>query len=306
MTKTIECALGLSALLALVGCYNTNSIKNGGLVCGKDSSCPSGFGCVLDGPLGSAGHCWKNGIATDAGVSTPDTATPYGPFAFCSLNQPIPGSTCDPVCQSGCPSNRRCILNDLTNTTFICEDSELPAGTTFVPPLGACNSSNLGLCAPGSVCIGDDVCQNLCYKTCRADQDCGENSRCAANGITIGSNQTVPNLNFCSPPIETCDPTGTATCGVARANFNCFFLAGLAPVANSDATVCDCSTMHDKVIGQGCSLLPDDCRPGLVCVGTVGSSTCHRVCSLKGSGSACLAGGGCTPLYESQNYGYCR
>lgn len=310
MTKTIGCALGLSALLVLVSCYNTNSIKNGGLVCGKGASCPSGFACVNDSPTG---HCWKNGVVPDAGAGSPactvgSAPAPYGPFATCSANLQIPNSTCDPVCQDGCPCNHRCVLDDNTNTSFICEASAPPAGTAFVQPLGACNGPNVGLCAPGSVCISDDLCQNLCYKTCRTDQDCDGTSRCAATGIQTGTDptQTLANLNFCSPPVEACDPTGSATCGTGRANFNCVFLAGLTGTVDADSTVCDCSTFHDKVLGQLCSLLPDDCRPGLVCVGTAGSATCHRVCNLQGSGSACLAGGGCTQLYNSKSYGYCR
>jgi hypothetical protein len=306
MTKTIGCALGLLTVFALASCYNTNSIKNGGLVCGTGRSCPSGFACVNDGP---SGHCWKNGIVLDAGVTTACTVdvakTPYGPFATCSANVPIPSSTCDPVCQAGCPCNHRCVLDDATNTSFICESSAPAAGTAFVQPLGSCNSPNLDLCAPGSVCINDDLCQNLCYRTCRTDDDCGSGSSCGASGIQTGST-TLANLFFCSPPVEICDPTGIATCGTARANFNCVFLAGLTGIVNTDNTVCDCSTLHDKVLGQACSLLPDDCRPGLVCVGAAGSAICHRVCNLQGSGSACLAGGGCTPLYNSKSYGYCR
>jgi hypothetical protein len=69
MIRTIECALGLSALLVLAGCYNTNNLKNGGLVCGAGGTCPAGYLCRNDGPVGSAGHCFKNGILLDAGSS---------------------------------------------------------------------------------------------------------------------------------------------------------------------------------------------------------------------------------------------
>jgi len=320
MIKTLDCALGLSALLALAGCYNTNNVKNGGLVCGTGGTCPAGYLCKNDGPVGSAGHCWKNGIIPDAGVPSPspDTASPkadadpgqvctsasapFGPFATCSANQPIPNSTCDPICQGGCPCDHRCVLDEQTNTSFICEASAPAAGTTFVQPLGACNGTSTTLCAPGSVCINDDVCQNLCYKTCRTDQDCGSNSRCTASTIVDGTNQSVKNLFFCSPPIETCNPTGSAACAAARANFNCIFLAGLTGVTNTDSTVCDCSTMHYVAVGKGCSAVPDDCVPGAACV----NGTCRSLCSLKSSGSACPNGGGCSPLYGSQNYGYCR
>jgi hypothetical protein len=315
MTKTIECALGLSALLAVVGCYNANSIDNGGLLCGKDNSCPAGFACVT-------GHCWKNGVIVlaDAGGSAPDASSsktdtspvqgcavggapvPYGPFATCSPNQAIPNSTCDPVCQAGCPCKRRCVLDSTTNSSFVCEASEPPATTPLVQPLEACNGNNVGLCAPGSVCTDDGVCQFLCHKTCRTDLDCGSNSRCTASGIETGPNQTVANLFFCSPPIETCNPTGSATCGAARANFNCVFLAGLTGIAKTDSTVCDCSTLHNVAVGLACNQVPDNCQPGSACV----NGFCRSLCNQKTSGSACPSGGGCTPINGSATYGYCR
>jgi hypothetical protein len=317
MNRTIECALGLSALLALAGCYNTNNVKNGGLVCGDGDTCPAGYLCKKDGPVDSAGHCWKNGIILDAGVPSPDVfspkadadpglgcttaSPPYGPFATCSENQPIPNSTCDPICQGGCPCSHRCVLDDQTNTSFVCEASAPAAGTVFIQPLGACNGASTTLCAPGSVCIGDDRCQNLCYKTCRTDEDCAANSRCTASTIVDSSNQAVKNLFFCSPPAEACNPTGSANCASARANFNCVFLAGLTGVTNTDSTVCDCSTLHTEAIGKACSAVPDDCQPGAACV----NGTCHAVCSLKVTSSACPNGGGCSRLYGSQSYGYC-
>jgi hypothetical protein len=318
MTKSITRALGFFALLALAGCYNTSNIKNGGLVCGAAGTCPSGFECRSDGQVGLPGHCWKNGTPKDAGTTpSPDTAGPkadadpgavctsapapgLGPFTDCSANQPIPNSTCDPVCQYGCPCNHRCVLDEQTNTSFICEASAPPVNTTFVQPLGACNGLNTTLCAPGSVCINDSVCQNLCYKACRTDQDCGSKSRCT--GTIPIDNQTVENLYFCSPPIELCDPTGIAACGTARTNFKCVFLAGLTGVGNTDSTVCDCSSFHSVAVGQKCTASPDNCAPGSVCVNAI----CHTVCSLKVSGSACPNGVGCSAIYGSQNYGYCR
>jgi hypothetical protein len=133
--------------------------------------------------------------------------------------------------------------------------------------------------------------------------DCGSNSsRCTASTIVDASNLAVNNLFFCSPPIETCNPTGSAACGTARTNFNCVFLAGLTGVANTDSTVCDCSTLHYNTVGKACASVPDDCQPGSVCV----NGTCHTVCNLKGSGSPCVNGGGCNPIYNSLNYGYCR
>lgn len=327
MCKTLERVCELLALVVLLGCYNTNNVKNGGLTCGKDGACPEGFVCKgNDGQLAAAGSCWKNGTGPDVGGGTsPDAsdrradasgtgpradggsglactveAQPYGPFANCSVSLP-PNSTCDPVCQTGCPCNQRCIL-DPTFSFFLCEGSTVPAGTTFIQPLGACNGDNLGLCAPGAVCTSDPVCQNACYKTCRIDEDCGSNSRCTANTIYDNNQNPLENVLLCSPPGENCNPTGSATCSPSRANFNCVFLGGLIGDANESNTTCDCASSHTVDIGHPCTTAPDNCKPGLVCV----IDSCRTVCNLKGSGSSCTGGGGCTPIFGSQSYGYCR
>ena len=228
---------------------------------------------------------------------------PFGPFpaANCSPDQPIAGSTCDPVCQGNCPCDRRCVLNAATYASFQCEGSA-QAPSTFVPVQGTCTDTLAANCAPGSVCIADDVCPWLCFKTCRKDIDCPDKSRCSVLTLLDQASQPVPNVFLCTPPTESCNPLGTATCATARTNFNCVFLAGLTGVANTDATVCDCRTLHDKALGAACSTLPDDCQPGAVCVNGI----CRQICDRQASGSACPSGGGCTTVYGSTRYGTCR
>ncbi len=293
MTRTIGFAVGL--LLLFCGCFNTSGITNGGLVCNSGAvACPDGFVC-------NSGKCWKNGTGPDA-VCTPSTP-PYGPFATCSTSAPNL-TTCDPVCQSGCDCGKRCVFNLETGNSFTCETTAEPAGFAFVDPVGQCNSPNDNACAPGSVCIGDDVCGNLCYKTCRAAVDCASNSRCTRDLVldSDGVTPVVPNAYLCSPPIEVCNPTGSAACANPRAGFNCVFLAGLTGQQAVDTTTCDCATLHSVAIGEKCSTIPDDCRPGAACVNGV----CRRLCNLKATASPCpTANVVCTPIYGSTQYGYC-
>jgi hypothetical protein len=311
MTRTIGFAVGL--VLLFCGCYNTDGIKNGGLICNSGTvACPDGFVCKSD-------RCWKNGTgpAADAGGTNPDTAAPgsdaavvactlstppYGPFATCTSAPNL--TTCDPVCQSGCDCGKRCVFNLETGNSFTCETTSEPANFSFVDPVGQCNPPNNNACAPGSVCIGDDVCGNLCYKTCRAAADCGLNSRCTQDLVLDSDGQTpvVPNAYLCSPPIESCNPTGAAACANARANFNCVFIAGLTDVKIGDSTTCDCATLHSVAIGGKCSTTPDDCQPGAACV----NGACRRLCNLKATASPCPTGAGvCTAIYGSTQYGYC-
>jgi len=320
MIKTAVTTFGIFALLCLTGCYNTDKVKNGGLVCGANDACPDGFTCVKDSVDGTRGHCWRTGTGPDAGGGSQDTrpsgpdlaspaacttagaVAPFGPFATCSPNQPIAGSSCDPVCQSGCACDRRCVINTSTYGSFLCEGTaQIPS--SFVPTQGDCGGSRSASCAPGSVCISDDVCPWTCFKTCRNDIDCPSNSRCSVITMLDINSLPVRGVSLCTPPVEACNPTGGAACASPRANFNCVFLAGLTGVGNTDATVCDCRTLHDKRLGATCTPVPDDCEPGAVCV----DGTCREVCDRRASiGSACSSGGACSPIFGSLQYGYCR
>lgn len=320
MIKTVARILGTLALLGLGGCYNTLNVKNGGLVCGPNDQCPDGFTCVKDGPSGQPGHCWKEGTGPDASSGTADATAPkpdavnplactvanatppFGPFSTCSPQDRVIGnSTCDPVCQAGCPCDRRCVLDPDTYASFLCEDTA-QAPTSFIPVQGTCDSPNAASCVPGSVCIADDVCPWLCFKTCRKDVDCPKDSRCSVLTLVDKNNQALQDLNLCAPPIDNCNPTGSATCSAARAGFACFFLAGLTGVATTDATICDCQTTHDKSLGAECQTKPDDCQAGTVCV----DGTCRQICDRRSSAAACTSGGSCNPIYGSTVYGYCR
>jgi hypothetical protein len=305
MTKTIGTAVGFLASLSLAGCYNTLNVKNGGLACGTNDSCPDGFVCLKDS---QGGHCWKSGTGPDANslACTPANASPpFGPFATCSPNQPIGTSTCDPVCQAGCPCDRRCVLDVSTYASFLCE-ATAPSSSSFSPVQGPCNGTSTQDCSPGSVCIADDVCPWLCFKTCRKDLDCPSNSHCSVIVMLDKNSQAVPNVSLCTPPTEACSPVGSASCSTARTDFNCVFLAGLTGAVNTDSTVCDCKTLHDKKMGAACVTLPDDCQPGAVCVDLGGTLTCRQICDRKASVSACPSGSTCTAIYGSTQYGYCK
>ncbi len=308
MTKLVGFLLGAGAvaLAAIAGCYNTNNVKDGALVCGANDACPDGFHCVKDGALGSAGHCWRprsDSVITDAASGKTDTAglvcaAPFGPFPGCTATLPTTDSTCDPVCQSGCACDRRCVVDESTYGRFICETTQAPA--TFIPVQGDCSGTNYPRCSPGSVCMDDDVCASQCFRTCRQDGDCPTNSTCSVMTLRDVNRRAVPNVWLCTPPSETCNPTGTAACTNVRTGFACVFLAGMTNVT-TDATTCDCSTARTVVLGGKCNRQPDDCMPGNACVG----GTCRKVCDRQASGQACSSGG-CQPIYGSTRWGYCQ
>lgn len=282
MTRFAQLSVFLFPLVAVLGCYNTSSVENGGLACSTDNKCPEGFAC-------QSGRCWKGTGSGDPGTC----AAPLGPVAGCSTEVPL-DSACDPVCQSGCGC-RRCVLSS-DATAFVCETTAAPS--SFVSHMGTCRDPSV--CAPGSVCIADGVCPNLCYKTCRDHSDCPATSRCTKTGLTDAVGATlVEGVYFCSPPAESCSPVGSAACANPKTGFNCVFLAGLTGVGTAtDATVCDCATLHRAKVGEACVNSPDDCQPGAVCV----NGKCRTICSQSAS---CASGATCTPIYNSKQYGYC-
>jgi hypothetical protein len=307
----------LLGAVALAGCYNTNEVKNGGLVCGANDACPEGFRCLKDGASGASGHCVrKDGSRlSDGGADTsaPRTdanlplactapAAPFGPFAGCQVTRPNEASVCDPVCQAGCACDRRCVIDQTAYDKFLCEPAAASA-PGFVAAQGDCGGDRYTSCAPGSLCIADDLCPWQCFRTCREDADCPSNSACSLLSPLDRSGDPLPNVWLCTPPTETCNPTGTAPCASGRANFACVFLAGLTNVTNTDATVCDCTTLHTRKLGSACTRAqyPDECAPGLACV----DGYCRQVCDRQAPGQVC-ASGGCSAIYGSARWGYCR
>lgn len=292
MKTTSHLASVLFPVLLLAGCYSTSSVKNGGLQCSASATCPDGFSCL-------SGHCWRSGTGPSA------TCTgPLAPLAGCSTD-PDPSSaataTCDPVCQTGCDCTHRCVLAD-SASTFDCEAKTAP--TSFIEPNGDCSTNSNG-CAPGSVCLpGDATCPgSICYKTCRADQDCPKLTRCSQTAILNTNSDAIHGVQLCSPPVESCNPTGNAACATPKSGFACVFLAGLTGVGNTADTVCDCAGLHTQAVGIACEVNTalDDCAPGAVCVNGV----CRKVCTQSGGGSGCSNNTTCRPIYGSTKYGYC-
>jgi hypothetical protein len=290
----------------MAGCYNTKGIVSGGLVCGTNRSCPDGFYC--DTTIDLRGLCYKNGegpsSTTDPGSTGCSSGTlPYGPFSGCQTKTPA-NSTCDPVCQSGCPCNHRCITNAKASSYF-CETTV--QSETFAKHMDRCNLKNGNSnCTPGAICLEDSLCNNLCYRTCRQDADCPTSTRCTKAAIispeTTAGSTVTPVVNICSPLIETCNPIGnTPSCSGSRnAGITCVLLAKLTGTAGDNETVCDCKSTHDKPIGTTCSTEPDDCVPGAVCV----AGTCRQLCVL-GAGASCTNKQCVSPVYGSKRYGWC-
>jgi hypothetical protein len=277
MTKS---NLNLALLVATgltAGCFNTKNVQNGGLKCAPDGVCPDGFSCRSSDNL-----CYRNG--TDGGnACTPPADLP-------------PGNLCDPVCQSGCPSNQRCqqVLDPLGNYSFGCETP--PTGTpldVFKP----CDTGN-DLCKPGLLCVepplGSTGCVAQCYRYCRQDSDCPANTLCALSSV-IGGQQSMP---ICAPPAVACSPalqTAAPACSPSLTGSTCYVFSKELP----DETMCDCA--GTIAAGLACTDL-HSCVAGYECAG----GKCQKVCLLQTGVLACPVGQTCSSLNASTKYGTCQ
>ena len=313
----------LSALFLLMGCFNTKGIQSGGLICGDKGSCPDGFTC--DKSLDPQGRCYKSGEVQktsngDAGLGsdgagascqTPLSAQ-WGPFPGCTVKLPTATSSCDPVCQSGCPCDKRCITDNDAKTYF-CELST-PA-EPFAKHMEKCkltsNSNAASSCTPGAFCLEDgskdnSVCGSLCYQTCRVDSDCPATTRCTANRILPADSTVAVSapMFICSPHRELCNPIGTnPTClGSKGAGFACVLMASLTGGSASDEATCDCKAPYTIPIGGACLASNfETCVPGSVCV----SGTCRQLCLLN-AGTGCPSKECQNPFSGSTKYGWCN
>ncbi len=279
----------LAALLAPVSistCYNPN-IEEGAFLCGNDGSCPDGFRCVDM-------RCFKSGSPGDGGG--PDSGTDA---RQCS---PATGTTgCDPVCQTGCQSSEQCTHNGSDN---LCRAASTPGEALYA----SCDSLQ-DRCRAGLVCLPEftENCGSHCYRFCREDVDCGENSRCVGQV----SDEAMRSLyKTCSPRGGNCNPTGSSPRCTDNApadrqfpDFACYIVSPEYP----DETVCECAGTIAK--GEVCERTYE-CAPGNECIPINTDVRCRRLCTPPLSPLppvACDLGEICVPFPRTnRKVGYCR
>jgi hypothetical protein len=311
-------------LLALAGCYKPG-IGEGDFVCGPGGACPSGFKCLGDnrcyrgsqtpdaaGAGGTAGTGGTAGAANTGGTGAggtsggPDTAPPVdGAACFrgltCSAGAPA-GQTCDPVCQTGCGCQERCVVANGVATCAPLPDKPADLYESCQPGMDSCRA--------GSLCVAETnpaACGNHCYRACRADNDCGANARCSEPYLDRAGQ---PLGKVCGPKIDGCNPTGlTPECsnaGPGNRQFPAFGCYLLEP-GRDDATGCDCAGAAE--MGQMCDGR-HSCKPGLECLpGAAGEFRCHRLCTLPAAGLGVvgcpLPTQLCKPIGTSLRFGAC-
>jgi hypothetical protein len=273
----------LAALTGGTSCYNPH-IEEGAFLCGSGGTCPDGFHCVDM-------RCFKSGSPGDGG-SDADPRTCSTPTT--------PTGACDPVCQSGCRAGEQCTNNAVSN---LCRATTTPATELY----GVCDSGK-DICKPGLVCLPEftEECGAHCYRFCREDQDCGNNSRCVGE-VSDNTGKTL--YKTCSPRGGNCNPTGTSPACSDNApedrkfpRFACYIVSPSHP----DETVCECAGSIQE--GRPCERTYE-CVPGNECVPVGGDVRCRRLCTPPLSPLppvSCPALQNCRPFPQSGGkVGYC-
>lgn len=312
-------ALAWLVMLTAAGCYNP-ALDSGALGCAEGNICPDGFTCVAtvcckEGTTcGAGGKGGASGTGGSGGAGGMSMIPDGGMGMACNLALACSGridtpGKCDPVCQTGCPCNQKCINS---STGVRCE-TVVPMA---VKPIGLYEECAGEQCRPGSTCLMETAaaCKSHCYRYCRTDMDCGgpDVARCS-NVVEFDNKATYV---ACSAPVQKCNPWGpNADCkgpiaGRARPfpAFGCLLLSSKQP----DVTVCDCAGSKKEM--DECTL-ERECGPGLECVnvGPDPKARCRPLCAigavLPGAGG-CRMGMICTPFQTgsgaSRLYGYCR
>jgi hypothetical protein len=133
-------------------------------------------------------------------------------------------------------------------------------------------------CRPGLVCLPEftEACGSHCYRFCREDIDCGENSRCVGE-VSDNTGRTL--YKTCSPRGGTCNPTGTSPAcsdgAPADRKFPDFACYIVSP-EHANETVCECAGSIAE--GKPCQRTYE-CVPGNECVPIGNDIRCRRLCT---------------------------
>jgi hypothetical protein len=310
---SIPAALAV-VLVGAASCYSP-SISNGGVACNKeyqtDFECPSGYACRVDhrcwlkgtGPTGPDGSVDQAMDMKEAGPvevrpdGTVEAPPDLGPMCIVAPMgcTPLAGATtCDLLCQTGCPKcDQKCSVNTTTGAPTC--NAPMPGLARNMgescTPVSQGTASQTDNCKPGLVCFPSVQCGSSCVKFCRVDADCPGS----------GCSRMFPNgTKYCDVPVVTCNPVTIAGPTGCMGNAQGCYLSTTV----ADETRCDCPGA--ALEGADCTF-SRDCFPGLVCADPTGQShfTCQRACKLTGTPNGCANNVTCNPIKGSKTFGFC-
>jgi hypothetical protein len=261
--------------------------------------------CASPDASGDASFPYDGGMGGDTGL-VPSTAR----SALCL-------GTCNPKNSKTTPDNPlACALQD--GGTAVSDGGSNGGGTDLAcrvlqtgndPAVVECTtagshgdgaSCNTGAdCAPGYECVGTP---GACHHYCCDDTAC----------TTLGVYMNEPGRYFCDVQPETASPsTNVPVCMLAQPCDLLQNMCGdgmtctLVDPSKSDTT--SCVSVGTAKEGESCEV--DHCGADMVCLGSIGSRTCHQLCSPGDTTHACAYGQQCFtqwPSLQKLNVGICQ
>lgn len=204
-----------------------------------------------------------------------------------------PPDACDPLTNTGCPSDQKCSVRVESETPFVTTVTCVPAG--YVSEGGQC-----GFGAPGQAgfddCVGTTFClDGVCTAIC-ADEPggCADPDRaCTPYGGVFGD----AGLGLCTPR---CDPTAAQSCAGDQ---GCYVRLGTGEAACSEAGDRGqdqvCSALNACAAGLGCVLLAPEGEDNLCtafCDPATGATASGGTCADALGGQALLPS--CVPINQ--------
>jgi hypothetical protein len=247
--------LVLAAAALVVGAcgYPTFSF----LPAGTTSAASSGTG----GTGGAGGDAPGNtaGTGGDAATSSASVASGgTGGEPPCPIAHAGKKGTCEylPKKECGCMNaDEKCAVDDPATGESNC----VPMSVMAKPKWSGCQTDSD--CARGTWC---DHRNHVCEPICTTVDDCEANQQCIPV-LQDGSAAEIPGLRVCT---SHCNPiVPEPPCSL-----------GLTCVYNFDVQDFECVRGNKVPQSSPCDA-PDDCDPGLICVGKSPSYTCERWCS---------------------------
>jgi len=199
----------------------------------------------------------------------------------------VDSGTCDPVKQTGCPTNEECTLGN--GNLPVCG----PSGTKTVGEICANN------CVAGDLCSTDSPNGVFtCQEFCATDADCKQPAVGPAGNTPhcIISLEDASEL-LCSVPCNPVTAAGPSDCQTGQ---TCSYSG-----TDTIPEVTSCGTGGAGVNGTSC-MAPEDCAGGFACIsGAAGTSACRQVCRARQNADCTAAGYACDELPGATMYGIC-
>lgn len=223
---------------------------------GTTSSTGTGTGAGGGGgaPMGSTAGTGGEPATSSASASSSGT----GGEPACLIVHTGKKGMCEylPNKECGCTDpGEKCAVGDQSTGESICT----PVSMMAKPKWSGCQTDSD--CAKGTWC---DHRNHVCEPICITVDDCEPDQQCIPV-IQDGSTTEIPGLRVCTSHCNPIDPEPPCS-------------LGLTCVYNFDVQDFECVRGNKVPQSSPCNA-PDDCGPGLICVGKAPSYTCERWCS---------------------------